>query len=103
MGLICSYTKMKSMLHCVISKTINVKNISAFLFGGKQIPIQPIFQFIQVTDKQILGGEMLHSTLHNNSLTKEQSVQADMTCMTSLPFFKSFSTITVGRLFQSTA
>lgn len=35
--------------------------MSAFHFGGKQIPIQPILQLIQMTDKQVLGkgGEML--------------------------------------------
>lgn len=70
-------------------------------FGGKQIPIQPILPFIQMTDKQILGcGERLHSTLYN-SLTKQQSVHADRTCVNSLPFFKRFSTLTLRKLFLS--
>lgn len=68
--------------------------MSAFHFRSKQIPIQPILQLIQMTDKQVLGkgGEMLCSTLHYNSMTKQQRVHADMTCMTSLLFFKGFST-----------
>lgn len=42
---------MKFAPHGVISKNINVKTLSAFYFGGKQILIQTILQFIQMTGK----------------------------------------------------
>lgn len=50
-------------------KNMNVKDISAFHFRGKFTFNQ---YFIKTTDKQVLGGEMLCSTSHNSSKTKQQ-------------------------------